>query len=174
MMKVMVWYSVNDTHKVMTALILWCLFCLARIDTTASFEVFLWSFLCNLIEMSWGSSWFSLHSDFMRNASSRWADSFVTFFVQGCYVCIVTGYCEGGDMWVYNWLTCELYSCFALSKPSHKTVPYFLKAVLHKDWAKELIRWSNLKHYMLAIGILHQDLGPNQELYECLLHNSIC
>jgi hypothetical protein len=53
MMKVMVWYSVNDTHKVMTHLFLSCLFWFGQEwRKVVAFKIFLWSSFCNLIDNS--------------------------------------------------------------------------------------------------------------------------
>ncbi len=53
MMKVMVWYFVNDTHKVMTLLFLSCLFCFGQEwRKVVAFKIFLWSSFCNLIDNS--------------------------------------------------------------------------------------------------------------------------
>jgi hypothetical protein len=49
MVKVMVWYFVSDTHKVMTTLILGVLILVfSGIDLTAAFGLLLWAFPCSL------------------------------------------------------------------------------------------------------------------------------
>ncbi len=51
--KIMVWYFVNDTHKVMTRLFLSCLFWFGQEwRKVVAFKIFLWSSFCNLIDNS--------------------------------------------------------------------------------------------------------------------------
>jgi hypothetical protein len=52
MMKVLVWHIVSDTHKAMAAL---CCFgvSFAGTDRMVTYKVWSWSFLCNLIDISW-------------------------------------------------------------------------------------------------------------------------
>jgi hypothetical protein len=49
----MVWYVVNDTHKVMTALIL-VVFCFSLVGTGTifTFTILVWIFFCNLVDMN--------------------------------------------------------------------------------------------------------------------------
>ncbi len=104
---------------------------------------------------------------FISSACSRWTDSFVAFFVQGCYVCIVTGYCEGGDMWVHIWLTSWCVFSFALSKPPHKIqcprATY--NAVLDKDQGQDMIWAKQSESHMLLHHVLDEEMVSSQELY---------
>ncbi len=71
--RVTVWFLVSDTHKVMTATHSCCIsFGFSGTDTTFIFNVLLWSFLYNLIDIV--SSLPSLHG------SSPWHFSGVAYF----------------------------------------------------------------------------------------------
>ena len=66
--------------------------------------------------------------------------------LQGCYVCIVTGYCEGGDMWVIS-LKCELplVSCEVLVMYAWLLTILLCLTGLH--WWKSQMGFTFLRRY---------------------------